>query len=206
MKKILIFILVLSATFIHSQTYEIILYSANVNEFDVIGEKAYEENNRIAEDITIKLDPSIGATTKAEPQGSDNFEAKNLIDGNLKTCWMSPNNGKNDQVELIIDLEENASVSNAQIKYIYFFNGWRKDYHTWKEYARIKKATMTVNDMPFAEISFEDTYKQQDIDLDKFKIDKSKRCRIKFRVSEIYPGSKYQQVALSDIQLIGKAK
>ena len=65
---------------------------------------------------------------------------------------------------------------------------------------------MTVNDMPYAEISFEDTYKLQSIDLDKFKIDKSKRCRIRFRISEIYPGAKYQHVAMSDVQFIGKAK
>ena len=65
---------------------------------------------------------------------------------------------------------------------------------------------MTVNDMPYAEITFEDTYKLQSIDLDKFKIDKSRRCRIRFRISEVYPGAKFQQVAFSDVQLIGKTK
>ena len=64
----------------------------------------------------------------------------------------------------------------------------------------------TVNDLPYGEIKFEDTYKQQEIDLDKFKIDRSRRCRIRFRIVDTYKGAKSNQVAVSDIQLIGKTK
>ncbi len=207
MRKILSFTFCLFIFILPSQTtYEYLLYNASANEFDVIGDEAYEKNNRNAQDITTKLEPSISSSSKAETIGSDNFEAKNLIDGNMKTCWLSATDGKNETFELIIDLEDNASVSQAQVWDIYFFNGWRKDFHTWKEYSRIKKASMSVNDMPYAEITFEDTYKLQSIDLDKFKIDKSRRCRIRFRISEVYPGAKFQQVAFSDVQLIGKTK
>lgn len=187
-------------------TYEYLLYNAETNEFDVIGEDSYEKNNRTAMDITSKLDPLISSSNHAEPIATDNFEAKNLGDGNMKTCWLSSNDGKNESFEIIIDLEEIPSINTAQIKDIYFFNGWRKDFHTWKDYSRIKKVTMIVNDLPYAEISFEDTYKLQSIDLDKFKIDKTKRCRIRFKISEVYPGDKYQHVAMSDVQFIGKVK
>jgi hypothetical protein len=207
MQNILIFIMLLCCLVMTSQTeYEIILYTAEVNEFDVFGEDAYEKYNRVKEDIDEAVKPTVSSTVKAEPLGADNFEAKNLLDGNMKTCWMTPNSGKNEMFEIIIDLEEVETISNAQIKFIYFFNGWRKDYHTWKDYSRIKKASMTVNDLPYAEISFEDTYKCQSIDLEKLKIDKSRRCRIKIRIMDTYAGSKYNQVALSDVQLLGKAK
>jgi hypothetical protein len=186
--------------------YQILVYNTSINEFDVIGDEAYEKNNRNNQDITDKIKPEVSASVKSDPSGSDNFDPANLLDGNMKTCWMSSNDGKNEKVEIVIDLEEIENIKTATISYIYFFSGWRKDFHTWKEYSRIKKLNMMVNDMPYAEILFEDTYKQQSIDLDKFKIDRSRRCRIKFQIVDTYKGTKTDKVAISDIQLIGKAK
>jgi hypothetical protein len=186
--------------------YEIILFEAAVNEFDVIGEESYEKYNRNNQDITEKIKPEVKTTTTASASAGVSFDSKNLLDGNMKTCWMSNADGKNEDIEIIIDLEEVEGVNTAMLTYIYFFNGWRKDYHTWKDYSRIKKATMTVNDLPYGEITFEDTYKQQSIDLDRFKIDRTRRSRIRLRIVDTYKGAKVNQVAISDIQLVGKAK
>lgn len=206
MKKVIVFILTCIVSVSYAQReFEIILFDAAVNEFDVIGEAAYEKNNRSAQDITVKLNPEIKVTTTA-PAGAENFEAKNILDGNMKTCWLSSGDGKNEDVEIIIDLEEVEGINIAVIYDIYFFSGWRKDYQTWKDYSRIKKLIMTVNDLPYGEITFEDTYKQQSIDLEKFKIDKTRRSRIRFRVVDTYKGTKNNQLAISDIQLTGKTK
>lgn len=207
MKKLILLISVLlSSTAFSQREFEIILFDAQVNDFDVIGEEAYEKNNRIKEDITVKVKTEVKTTTKAEPAGGNNYDAVNILDGNMKTCWLSSSDGKNEDIEIIVDLEETDGINVAVLSDIYFFNGFRKDYHTWKDYSRIKKATMTVNDLPYGEIKFEDTYKQQSIDLDKFKIDRTRRCRIRFRIVDTYKGNVYNQVAVSDIQLIGKAK
>jgi hypothetical protein len=207
MKNVLTFILIGFTSVLFSQReIEIILFEAAVNEFDVIGDENYEKYNRNNQDITEKVKPEIKTTTSAAASDGVTFDAKNLLDGNMKTCWMSTGDGKNEDLEVIIDLEEVEGVNNAVLTYMYFFNGWRKDYHTWKDYSRIKKATMTVNDLPYGEITFEDTYKQQSIDFDRFKIDRSRRCRIRIRITDTYKGAKFNQVALSDIQLVGKAK
>ncbi len=207
MKKAAIFFLVCMTTFSFSQReFEIILFETVVNEFDVIGEDAYEKSNRVKEDITLKVKAEVKTTTKAEASGGVIFEATNILDGNMKTCWLSAGDGRNEDVELVIDLEEVEGINVAMISDIYFFSGWRKDYQTWKEYSRIKKMIMTVNDLPYGEITFQDTYKQQSIDLEKFKIDRTRRSRIRFRVVDMYKGSKYNQLALSDIQILGKAK
>lgn len=207
MKKIIALALIsLSGVLFSQREFEIILFDAQVNDFDVIGEDAYEKNNRIKEDITLKVKAEVKTTTKADPAASVTFEANNILDGNMKTCWLSAGEGKNEDVEIIIDLEEAEGINLAVLSDIYFFNGYRKDYHTWKDYARIKKVTMMVNDLPYGEIKFEDTYKQQSIDLDKFKIDRTRRCRIRFRIVDTYKGNVSNQVAISDIQLIGKAK
>lgn len=207
MNKLVLFVFIcLSLHAVSQREFEIILFDAHVNDFDVIGDDAYEKNNRVKEDITLKVKTEVKTTTKSETSGDSNFEAANILDGNMKTCWLSGSDGSNEDIELTIDLEEVEGINNAAVSYIYFFQGWRKDYHTWKDYARIKKVTMTVNDLPYGEIKFEDTYKQQEIDLDKFKIDRSRRCRIRFRIVDTYKGAKSNQVAVSDIQLIGKAK
>lgn len=207
MKKLVLFILIgFSLPAFSQREFEIILFDAHVNDFDVIGDDAYEKNNRVKEDVTLKVKAEVKTTSKAEASGDINFDATNILDGNMKTCWLSGSDGKNEDVEIIIDLEEVEGINNAVLTYIYFFQGWRKDYVTWKDYARIKKVTMTVNDLPYGEIKFEDTYKQQEIDLDRFKIDRSRRCRIRFRIVDTYKGLKSNQVAVSDIQLIGKAK
>lgn len=207
MKKItLVLSVLLSFTAFSQREFEIILFDANVNDFDVIGEEAYEKNNRVKEDITVKVKAEVKTTTKAEPSGGTTFDAANILDGNMKTCWLSTSTGQNEDIEIVIDLEEAEGINVAVLSDIYFFNGCRKDYKTWKDYSRIKKVTMTVNDLPYGEIKFEDTYKQQSIDLDKFKIDRTRRCRIRFRIVDTYKGSVNNQVAVSDIQLIGKAK
>ena len=207
MKKItVLFFMCLSAAVFAQRDFEIILFDAEVNDFDVIGEDAYEKNNRVREDITMKVKTEVKTTTKAEAAGGLSFEATNIIDGNMKTCWLSSGDGKNEDIELTIDLEEVEGINQASVSDIYFFSGNRKDYHTWKDYNRIKKITMTVNDLPYGEIKFEDTYKQQSIDLDKFKIDRSRRCRIRFRIVDVYKGNKFNQLAVSDIQLLGRAK
>ena len=207
MKKIIVSVLVCASSVLFSQReFEIILFDAAVNDFDVIGEEAYEKNNRVKEDITLKVKAEVKTTTKAESVGADNFESKNILDGNMKTCWVSSADGKNEDIEIVIDLEEAEGINVAVISDIYFFNGDRKNYQVWKDYSRIKKVTMTVNDLPYGEVKFEDTYKQQSIDLDKFKIDRTRRSRIRFRIVDTYKGNKFNQVAVSDIQLVGKAK
>lgn len=206
MRKLFITALLAFNLLSYAQTdYEIILFETSIDEFDVFGSDEYEKHNRTAQDITEKINPQAACSAKSEPIGPDSFEAKNLIDGNMKTCWLSSGSPKNDIIELIIDIEENESVSSAQLFSIYFVNGWRKDLQTWKAYSRIKKASMVINELPYGEITFDDTYKFQSIDLEKFKIEKSKRYRIRFKILEVYKGNS-EQVALSDIQLIGKIK
>ena len=206
MRKLFITALLAFNLLSYSQTeYEIILFETSIDEFDVFGSDEYEKHNRTTQDITEKINPLAACSAKSEPIGPDSFEAKNLIDGNMKTCWLSSASPKNDIIELIIDIEENESITSAQLLSLYFVNGWRKDLQTWKEFSRIKKASMVINELPYGEITFDDTYKFQSIDLEKFKIEKSKRYRLRFKILEVYKG-KSEQVALSDIQLIGKIK
>lgn len=207
MKKTLATALLTISLWSYSQTeYEIIFLETSIDEFDVIGSDDYEKHNRTSQDITEKLLPEARSSAKAEPIGIDVFDAKNIIDGNMKTCWLSTQSPKNDFIELIIDLEENAAVNSAQLFNFYFVNGWRKDMQTWKDYSRIKKAFISINEVPYGEVTLENTYKFQSMDLEKFKIEKSKRYRFRIKILEVYQGLKYPNVGLSDIQIIGKIK
>ncbi len=207
MKRLLISAFTAFTLFSYSQTeYEIILFDANVDPFDIIGSQEYETYNRVGNDITEKLAPEAVVKDKAETNGIETYEAKNLLDGNMQTCWLTSWDGKNEVFEIVIDIEENPNINSAQLISFYFANGNRKNMESWMNYSRIKKMSMSINEKPYAEITLEDTYKTQSIDMDKFKIEKSKRYRFRFRILEIYKGKKFDQLALSDVQITGKVK
>lgn len=206
MKKIIVLIFVLLTQLSQAQgEYEYYIMDTEVDEFDVLGSDEFEMNLQADQNITKKVETIVGAETKAENQGIISFDAKNTLDANMKTAWLTANNGKNALIEFVIDLEDIA-VNSATLYSIAIFNGWRKDYQTWKDYSRIKKVSLTINDKPYAEVTLEDTYKMQTIDLEKMKLDKTRRYRFRFRIMEMYPGKKYEQTAISDVQFIGKAK
>lgn len=205
MKYVLSLLLLLSISTIRAQGYEYYIMNSEVDEFDVLGSDEYEANLSVEQNITKQVEVLVGSETKAEAADGNIFDAKNTIDGNMKTAWMTTSDAKNSLIEFVIDLEE-LDISSATLFQIAIFNGWRKDYQTWKDYSRIKKVSLTINDKPYAEITLEDTYKMQYIDLEKMKLDKTRRYRFRFRIIETYPGKKSQQAALSDVQFIGKAK
>lgn len=206
MKKIIVLVFVLFTQLIQAQGgYEYYIMDGEVDEFDVLGSDDYEMNLQVEQNITKKVETVVGAEVKADNIGNISFDAKNTIDANMKTAWITPNNGKNALIEFVIDLED-IDVNSATLYSIAIFNGWRKDYQTWKDYSRIKKVSLTINDKPYAEINLEDTYKMQTIDLEKMKLDKTRRYRFRFRIMEMYPGKKFEQAAISDVQFIGKTK
>lgn len=207
MKKIIIVIALLSfGNLISQNMYEYYILESSVDEFDVLGNDAYETNLSLDLNITQKLEVTVGSEVKADSISGSNFNANNTLDNNMKTAWMPTGNGKNALIEYVIDYEDLEGVNAVTLFQIALFNGWRKDYQTWKDYARIKKVSLTINDKPYAEITLEDTYKHQYIDVEKMKLDKTRRYRFRFRIMETYPGKKYEQVALSDLQFIGKVK
>ena len=184
---------------------EYYLLNTEINEFDVLGNDDYEIHLSEEDNINDKLQVKVGADLTAEPLGNENFNAKNTLDANMKTCWLTPSNGKSTQIEYVIDLQE-SKLSSATLFQMAVFNGWRKDYQTWNDYSRAKRIFISINDSPYAEVTLEDTYKLQYIDLDRKKIDNTRRCRIRIKILETYPGKKYEKMALSDVQFIGKAK
>ena len=186
--------------------YEFYVLESSVDEFDVLGDSAYETNLNIEKNITKIVGVVVGTEVKADSMHGTSFDAKNMIDANMKTAWMSPKKGVNAIMEFYISIENNTNIHSATLFQLAFFNGWRKDYQTWSDYSRIKKLALSINDKPYAEITLEDTYKHQYIDLEKLKLEKNRGYRFRFRIMETYPGKKYEQTALSDVQFIGKVK
>lgn len=203
--------LIVLFTFLHAinvaaqKSNEYYVLNTEINEFDVLGTDEYETNLNDEENINKKLLVKVGADLTSSDIDGVNFNAKNTLDANMKTAWLTPSSGKGAQIEYVFDLTE-AQLKSGTIYKLAVFNGWRKDYQTWNDYSRIKMVFITVNDVPYAEVTLEDTYKLQYIDFDRQKIDTSHRYRIRLKIMETYPGKKFEQTALSDFQIIGKVK
>lgn len=206
MKAFFISLLVVCCSLnVSAQTGEYYILNTEINEFDVLGTPDYETNLNDEENINGKLKVQVGADMTADTMMGTNFNAKNTLDANMKTAWLTPKSGKGAQIEYVFNMQDNG-LNSGTLFSIAVFNGWRKDYQTWNDFSRIKKVFITINDSPYAEVTLEDTYKLQYIDLDKKKLDPTRRYRVRFKIMEIYPGKKYEQTALSDVQFIGKAK
>lgn len=202
---IVLFILTCNLTGVAQKSNEYYVLNTEINEFDVLGTDEYETNLNDEENINHKLLVKVGADATSPDIDGISFNAKNTLDANMKTAWLTPDAGKGAQIEYVFDLTE-AQLKSGTIFKLAVFNGWRKDYQTWNDYGRVKTAFITVNDVPYAEVTLEDTYKLQYIDFDRQKIDTSHRYRIRLKIMDTYPGKKSTQTALSDFQIIGRVK
>lgn len=182
-----------------AQVTEYHYFRAEVDEFDVMGDSLYEQNLHTPGDATAKL----GARMQ---QGDSSYVSLHpCLDANMQTAWFSPAVQAEPRFECLIDLAE-TKHKQFQLQQIAFYNGCRNSRESLAAYARIKTLALFINDKPYGDITLEDTYKCQTISLDKFKLDRSHRYRFSFRIKSVYPGKVHQQVALSDLQFIGKVK
>jgi hypothetical protein len=82
---------------------------------------------------------------------------------------------------------------------IEIYNGNLKNKNLWNEYSRAKNIKLYVNDKPYIILKLDDTSASQSFTLDL--IDFSKLSSLKFEILDIYPGSKYKNIAISELYL-----
>jgi len=182
-----------------AQVTEYHYFRAEVDEFDVMGDSLYEQNLHAPGDATLKLGARM-----LQADGSYATQAP-CLDANMQTAWLSEAGEAEPKLDCQIDLAE-TKLKHFELKQIAFYNGCRNSRESLAAYSRVKTFALFINDKPYGDITLEDTYKCQTISLDQFKLDRSHRYRFRFMVKSVYPGKTYQQVALSDLQFIGKVK
>ncbi|MDH3973310.1 MAG: hypothetical protein OEV42_03425 [Deltaproteobacteria bacterium] len=209
-----ILLMLLSLTFLHAQEIPVIkaIQDSDSNYMD------YEDyagpNEPIGDLVFLKgcswycggYVEEITASSELRSNGSNTYLGKNAHDFEMKTAWVE---GKKDygigeyvEYKFNFDRYENYD-GHLGITKILLANGYKKSKELWKANSRVKKLRMYVNNEPYAILEIIDSFEIQTIDIGKFMFPPKTTTLIKFEIMEVYPGSKYKDVAISELVFEG---
>ena len=141
------------------------------------------------------------ASSTLKQQGKQDYKAGNIHDLDYSTTWVegAEGYGIGEWVEYTLP------ASNPRITDINIANGYVRTKKLWTENSRVKVLDVEVNGKPFARIHLADVYALQSVKVphigysDRDNFEGKEPIRIRFIIREVYPGTKYQDTAISEI-------
>jgi hypothetical protein len=140
---------------------------------------------------------------------SINYLPKNAHDLSFNTAWIVGGKGYGIGEYLIYYFRYAA----PRITKIIIANGYVKSPEVWQEYSRVKKLKIYIDDKPFAVLNLEDSRREQIFEFEPIgkerlnliweELEKLPRWTMKFEILEVYSGTKYDNVAISEIYFDG---
>lgn len=142
----------------------------------------------------------ITSSSNLKSQGNNSYVAENIHDFDLFTAWV-PENRNSGIGEKISFYFEPFSPRVNEVK---IFNGYMKNEELWKQNSRVSKLKFSVNNKPVAVFQLEDVSDTQIFKIDPTQSnDSTKDLIITFEILDVYPGTKYKDVAISEINFSG---
>lgn len=142
----------------------------------------------------------ITCSSSLKPQGNNTYVAKNLHDFTLKTAWVEGKTGLGvgEWVEFTFE-NKSPRVTSAII-----WNGYQKNTSTWRENSRVKTLRLLVNGKAICDLALVDTAGAQRFELGVLghRAD-GKDLVLRFEIKDAYPGTRFSDVALSEINFDG---
>ena len=137
-------------------------------------------------------------------QGKQDYKASNIHDLDFSTTWIegAEGYGIGEWVEYTLP------AYNPRITELLIANGYVSTKKLWEENSRVKVLDVEVNGKPFARIHLADIYALQSVkvpyigysDRENWEnLNGKAPIRIRFIIREVYPGTKYQDTAISEI-------
>lgn len=150
--------------------------------------------------LTPDAENGVTASSQLPKSGQTTYLGSNAFDSNLFTAW-APNTGKQ-----TVGAKLNVSFSDApRITAIHIWNGYQKWDALWKANARVEKLRLYVDGKPYALLRLQDTRTEQIFTIAPAIATKgSAPLRLTFEIVSVYPGSKYQDVLISEIRFDGE--
>lgn len=142
---------------------------------------------------------SIYASSQLAPDGDLNYVPDNAHDFSLRTAWAegAAGNGIGQSITY------RFAAGGPPVTIVEIHNGYMKTEKTWSDNARIKKLKLYINNKPYATLLLSDTKAMQRFTLGGEHQGRKKPLLLRFEIAEVYPGAKYQDAALAEIQFDG---
>ena len=143
--------------------------------------------------------PNATATAHLARQGKNTYYAANLHDFDLRTTWAVKSQKAIGQ-KLTFTFEHHY----PRVTTLKIWNGYYKNKDLWKANARVAKFKLYIDDKPVGIIPLKNVMKLQVVKFEPV-LGKNTDAPLKLtlEVMDIYPGTKYQDVCVSEINFDG---
>lgn len=135
------------------------------------------------------------------------YAAGKAHDFDFRTAWVEGKKdaGKGEWLEYLFDLPETPEKpAGFGVDELVIFNGYWKSEVLWKENARVKILEMSVDGRPFMTIELADVMKIQTVSFPLVPLKAGDKIRFRFTIRDVYPGTKHQDTAISELLFDGK--
>ena len=132
------------------------------------------------------------------PNGTISYEGRNLKDNNLLTAWIPNNENSGIGEKITFYFKRN----NPRVNTISIFNGYLRNKHLWSQNSRVKTMRMYVNNKEFAILHLKDVPASHSFIFEPLQ-SKDNDLVITLEIVEIYKGTKWNDVAISEITFDG---
>lgn len=141
---------------------------------------------------------SIFASSVLPPNKKLNYVANNAHDFSLRTAWIEGVAGHGVRESITFRFAKNSPpVTTVEI-----YNGYMKSDKVWQENGRVKQFKLYVNNKPYALLNLKDIKSKQIFAIDTLQ-GTDADLYLRFEITEVYPGDKYDDVAVSEIEFDG---
>lgn len=155
----------------------------------------------------------ISATSTLAPQGNNTYEPANLGNRSRENAWVEgvEGYGIGESISIVRNYSHgNDAAGFKDYGYDSFFfptlcivNGLAKNEKAWKNNGRVKSLKLFFNDEYIATLELEDSMKPQFISLSGLHLSArdGEDSTFRFEIADIYPGDKYEDTALTGIEI-----
>ncbi|RKD91658.1 NADase-type glycan-binding domain-containing protein [Mangrovibacterium diazotrophicum] len=128
------------------------------------------------------------------------YKVDNIHDFSLFTGWVE---GKSDY-GIGEFIEFYFEPNSPRVNKLIFYNGYFKNHVLWESNSRIKKAKLYINNTPYAYLNFRDVSASQTFSIEPISsTDENQDLILKIEILEVYKGTKYSDVVVSEINFDG---
>lgn len=145
------------------------------------------------------------ASSFLQSQGNNKYHARMGHDWNLKTAWIEGKKdyGIGEYIEFSFPLHPYANTDAPRVTHIIVYNGYQKSQYVWEGNSRVKKLKLYINGTPYAYLALRDQTGSQSFKIEPVRSVKGKLLKIRLEIVDVYPGKKWKDVALSEVNFDG---